>query len=122
MACLAKNMNARHVPRPPAAEAAARRALPLLPPPGTGAVAAAAAAHTVRLAARAAAAAGHGPADAGPSADTAPAPPSQSAALLTPARGHLSAQKSAPFDFSALKGRPALVVNVASQCGLTAQA
>jgi len=31
------------------------------------------------------------------------------------------AQARAPFDFAALKGRPVLVVNVASACGLTAQ-
>ena len=32
-----------------------------------------------------------------------------------------AAQARAPFSFAALKGRPVLVVNVASACGLTAQ-
>lgn len=32
-----------------------------------------------------------------------------------------SAQTRSPFSFEALKGRPVLVVNVASACGLTAQ-
>ena len=38
-----------------------------------------------------------------------------------PLRDAVPSQARAPFSFAALKGRPVLVVNVASACGLTAQ-